>query len=278
MTKAVKVDGNNRVLNSLKRGIAQSQSLDSKQQIHLAQKGDLVYVTLPLVSTTTKNQWRRILDEFKTRLHKIEKSWLPNTKVYLQSHDRLLDTRQIQDLTDILAQAQLTLKLVITKRRQTAVAAASAGFSVEQESMITPLSENKANPPQDLAEPLYLKNTIRSGEQIYHQSTIVILGDVNPGASIIAGGEILVWGSLKGIAHAGAMGNRQALIMALRMEPTQIRIADLVARAPEHPPENRIPEVAYISSQGIRIRSADTFTKSHVFVDQGEYWTNQRDT
>ncbi len=257
--------------------VSQPQPLDSKQQINLTQKGDFVYVTLPLTINTENNQWQRILDDFKTRLRKIDKSWLPNTKVHLQSQDRLLDTRQIQDLTDILEQVKLKLSLVITTRRQTAVAAASGGYSVQQESVNIPLINANSQLSQDLAEPLYLKNTIRSGEEIFHPSSIIIFGDVNPGATIIAHGEIFVWGALKGIAHAGARGNRQALIMALRMEPTQIRIADLVARAPDNPPENHIPEVAYVSFQGIRIRGANTFTKTHIFVPQRQYWVNQRD-
>jgi septum site-determining protein MinC len=257
--------------------ISSLQPLDSKQQINLTQKGDFVYIALPLTIHTENNQWQRILDDFRTRLHKIEKSWLPATKVHLQSQDRLLDSRQIQDLTDILAQVQLKLDLVITKRRQTAVAAASAGYSVQQESVDLPLSKTNAQLTQELAEPLYLKNTIRSGEEICHPSSIIIFGDVNPGANIIAYGDIFVWGTLKGVAHAGAMGNRQALIMALRMEPTQIRIADLVARAPDYPPENHIPEVAYISWQGIRIRGANTFTKTHIFLPERQYWVNQRE-
>lgn len=251
------------------------QPLQSKQQISLIQKGDFVYITLPLTINSENNQWQRILDDFKTRLHKIDKSWLPKTKVHLQTQDRLLDTRQLQDLTAILAQVNLKLSLVITTRRQTAVAAASAGYSVQQESQEVSLLKNDFNLTQDLAEPLYLKHTIRSGEEIYHPSSVIICGDVNPGATIIAHGEIFVWGTLKGIAHAGATGNRQALIMALRMEPTQIRIADLVARAPDNPPDNQIAEVAYVSNQGIRIRAANSFTKTHVFIDDEKYWIGQ---
>lgn len=257
--------------------VSQPQPLESKQQINLIQKGDFIYITLPSSSNSENNQWQRILDDFKTRLHKIDKSWLPKTKVHLQTQDRLLDTRQLQDLNAILSQVQLKLYLVITTRRQTAVAAASMGYSVQQESQESALLKTNSNFTQDLAEPLYLKHTIRSGEEIYHPSSVIIYGDVNPGATIIAHGEIFVWGALKGIAHAGARGNRQALIMALKMEPTQIRIADLVARAPDNPPDNQMPEIAYISHQGIRIRAANNFTKTHVFLEESQYWVIQKD-
>jgi septum site-determining protein MinC len=91
---------------------------------------------------------------------------------------------------------------------------------------------------------------------IRHEGTVVIMGDVNPGGEIFAAGDIIVWGRLRGIAHAGYPNNPQCLIMALQMEPTQLRIADRVARAPETPPPQFEPEIAYVTPQGIRIARA----------------------
>ncbi|MGI0481436.1 septum site-determining protein MinC [Geminocystis sp. CENA526] len=234
--------------------------LSTKEQINLIKKGDIVIVTLPSVNKTEVNQWQRIIDDFKIRLQKIDQSWQLGTKTHLQSGDRLLDTRQIAQLKTILEQIGLTLSLIITRRRQTAVAASSAGYSVQQETLTGGITTEEQNTTiQDLAEPLYLKNTIRSGVEICHPSTVIILGDVNPGANILAGGDIFVWGSLKGIAHAGYMGNRQASIMALRLEATQLRIADLVATVPDNTPD--MAEVAYIGEEGIKIQSAQNFQR-----------------
>jgi septum site-determining protein MinC len=80
--------------------------------------------------------------------------------------------------------------------------------------------------------PLIVRNTCRSGTRIECQSDCIILGDVNPGAEIVAVGDVIVFGNLRGIAHAGASGDRSARIWALSIEPSQIRIADLVALAP----------------------------------------------
>lgn len=112
-----------------------------------------------------------------------------------------------------------------------------------------------------MLEPLYLQMTIRSGVEIRHPGTVVIVGDVNPGGSIIANGDILVWGRLRGIVHAGAKGNSQSVIMTLQMEPTIIRIADQVARGPEKPPAQFYPEVAYVMDRGIRISRMVDFAK-----------------
>jgi septum site-determining protein MinC len=79
---------------------------------------------------------------------------------------------------------------------------------------------------------------------------------LNPGGSVIARGDILVWGRLRGVVHAGSEGNLKSVILALQMEPALIRIANLVARGPEKPPAKFYPEVAYITNKGIRIARA----------------------
>lgn len=241
-----------------------------KEQIHLRKKGDIVYVTLPSIRVIEGSAWTILMADLKGRLPKIDQSWLAQTKAHLEAQDRLLDSRQIKELEQILSQINLKLDLIITTRRQTAVAGASAGYSVQQDANISLFAT--AETSQDLAEPLYLKNTLRSGTEIIHPSSVIVRGDVNPGASIIAGGDVYVWGSLKGIAHAGANGDRRALIMALRLIPTQIRIAELVARAPDTPPEDNMAEVAYIGLQGIRIRGAVYFNKIHTFDSQQQCW------
>lgn len=82
---------------------------------------------------------------------------------------------------------------------------------------------------------LYLHQTLRSGQTISHAGHLVIVGDVNPGAEIMAEGDITVWGALRGIAHAGIGGNIEAEIRALKLQPIQIRIAHAIARSPDRP-------------------------------------------
>ncbi len=80
---------------------------------------------------------------------------------------------------------------------------------------------------------LYIRKTIRSGQSISSDGNIVIVGDVNPGAEIIAKGDVTVWGILAGIVHAGSEGNSYARIRALKLNPVQIRIGDVLARRPD---------------------------------------------
>jgi septum site-determining protein MinC len=92
-----------------------------------------------------------------------------------------------------------------------------------------------------------LRRTLRSGQAVHHDGHVVILGDVNPGAEVVASGDVLVWGRLRGLVHAGASGDETARVCALQLNPTQLRIGEHIARPPE---ENRrrsvIPEVARV--------------------------------
>jgi septum site-determining protein MinC len=80
--------------------------------------------------------------------------------------------------------------------------------------------------------PVIVRTTCRSGVRVVSPSDCVVLGDVNPGAEIVAEGDIIVFGVLRGLAHAGAGGDASARIWALSIEPNQLRIANFVAVPP----------------------------------------------
>jgi septum site-determining protein MinC len=80
---------------------------------------------------------------------------------------------------------------------------------------------------------LLIHRTVRSGQKYRYAGTIIVLGDVNPGAELVADGNIIVWGKLRGVVHAGASGNEDAMIGALALAPTQLRIGSHIARAPD---------------------------------------------
>lgn len=80
---------------------------------------------------------------------------------------------------------------------------------------------------------ILIQRTIRSGQRVFYPGNVVILGDVNPGGEVVAGGNIIVMGTFRGVAHAGAMGEEGAVVAALRLEPSQLRIAGYITRAPE---------------------------------------------
>jgi septum site-determining protein MinC len=99
---------------------------------------------------------------------------------------------------------------------------------------------------------LFVRRTLRSGMRIWHDGDVCILGDVNAGAEIVAGGDVVVWGVLRGMVHAGAGGDTAAVVCALLLAPTQLRIADRVSRgsAPSGP---AAPEQARVVDEGIAV-------------------------
>lgn len=104
---------------------------------------------------------------------------------------------------------------------------------------------------------LYIRQNLRSGQTVSHKGHLVIIGDINPGAEVMADGDITVWGSLRGVAHAGIGGNVNAEIRALKLQPIQIRIAHAIARAPDRPRVNYAttngPETARMVDGKIRV-------------------------
>ena len=260
-------------------------SLDSSplvnrySQICLKNDGDRLLLVLPTQAETNSDlPWSETWQELKHLLQTKEQSWQVGTKVCLVAKDRLLDARQLQTIAETLNDVKLSLEIISTNRRQTAVAAATSGYSVQQTSLSEPLSHESseiANPPPILAEPLYIQSTVRSGVEIRHPGTIVICGDLNPGGKAIAAGDILVWGRLRGIAHAGAQGNHQCRITALEMEFTQLRIADAVARAPRLRPRRLSPEIAFMTTEGIRLAKTLDFAKTYVFSSSKDAWVDK---
>lgn len=252
--------------------------VDCDLQVRIKSEGDKVVIILPPNnSSSTVTDWSEIWESLQSRVNSNEQSWTDGTPVHLVVKDRLLDARQLQMIEESLKETNLQLKKVITTRRQTAVASVMAGYSVEQESpneLLIPTEdeEDEETQLQNLVEPLYYQNTVRSGVEVRHPGTIIIFGDVNPGGIISSAGDILVWGSLRGIAHAGAQGNRKCRILALKMQPTQLRIADAIARPPEALLHHYEPEIAYMGTEGIRISPSEHFNKNFSFSTEVNAW------
>lgn len=91
------------------------------------------------------------------------------------------------------------------------------------------------------------KGSLRNGQKIEFDGSVVVIGDVNPGAEIKATGNIIVLGQLKGMAHAGCKGMTEAFVSAVYMAPVQLRIADIITRFPEENKRGpKPPEYAFV--------------------------------
>ncbi len=120
-------------------------------------------------------------------------------------------------------------KLSPTRRR----ARSTALDAVDLVSALAEIESAAISEQEGLSEGILINRRVRSGQVIKHPGHIVVIGDVNPGASLVAGGDIVVWGRLQGNVHAGALGDDQAVVCALEFVPAVVRIAELTLWEPQ---------------------------------------------
>ncbi|MCA9970496.1 MAG: septum site-determining protein MinC [Anaerolineales bacterium] len=181
--------------------------------------------------------------------------FLQGSRIVLDVGERPLRKEQLADIQDVFARHRLVLWTVLADREMTRSAARELELAIRLPGSHTDLDGNllaasqapprpeKADAP---ADGLFLKETLRSGRSVFHEGSVVVIGDVNPGAEVIAGGDVVVWGRLRGLVHAGALGDQTAVICALDLSPTQLRIADQIAIPPDSRGRRPEPEQAAI--------------------------------
>lgn len=107
---------------------------------------------------------------------------------------------------------------------------------------------------EDIEDTKFIHGTLRSGQVVSHSGNIIVIGDINPGALVEAGGNIVVLGILRGVAHAGKGGNDSAIVAAYKLNPTQLRISDKIARSPDEDINSIVlPEIAKIKNDEVYI-------------------------
>ena len=94
----------------------------------------------------------------------------------------------------------------------------------------------------------FFKSGLRSGQTIKYNGSVVIMGDVNPGSEVVADGNVVVLGSLKGLAHAGALGDESCFVLANTLQPVQLRIANVISSMPKSEQKKQAtkPSYAYV--------------------------------
>ena len=116
---------------------------------------------------------------------------------------------------------------------------------------VQPVEEKKEQP--ELRQMLVIDKTLRGGQEVETEGSVIVFGNVNPGAQITAGGSVDIRGTCRGVVHAGAAGDSTAFIIADHLMPTQIRIANYVARSPDEPEDSGKAERAFVKDGQIVI-------------------------
>lgn len=197
-----------------------------KAQVEIKGTRRGVAITLP------EGDWQALMRDLDERLTRGE-AFFQGSQANLKVGEREVSVSQMQNLVTLLQGHNISLSSVETVAQETAEAARTVGIRLAlPEVQITP-SEGSYTADRGMSEGLLVRRTLRSGQSVRHAGHVIILGDVNPGAEIIAGGDVVVWGRLRGVVHAGAMGDEAAVVCALELMPMQLRIAGLIARSPE---------------------------------------------
>jgi len=153
-----------------------------------------------------------------------------------------LRVAELSILRDQLSERGITLWAVLSESPVTETTAQNLGMATRI-SKPSPINDREAAEqlPEDAAK--WIKGPLRSGGKVLFEGNVVVMGDVNPGAEIVAGGSVIVWGRLRGVVHAGAQGDVSAVVCALELAPTQLRIASEIAVSPKKQGKSQ-PEVA----------------------------------
>lgn len=207
-----------------------------------------------LVVELGEGDWEEVVTALTERLA-ASPGFFSGAQASLRVDGRVLDAAQLAHLRDLFSSYGAGLRSVIAEDSGTRAAARALGLSAGAPRV------RVLRPPRDEGTDhsgLVVRRTVRSGQSVRHAGHVVIIGDVNPGAEIVAGGDIVVWGRLRGLVHAGASGDTGAWVCALQLAPTQLRIADIITRSPDAPTRGRArvtPEVARLQDGTIVVEA-----------------------
>lgn len=200
-------------------------------------------------------------DEIKNQLEeKLKESarFFGNGTMAISFEGRNLDDEQQKELLNVISESSdLNIACIIDHDEKLTEIFKKSVEKIEN------IDDNKEDEPIPDSTPVvdvdkntgkFFRGTLRSGQILESDTSIVVIGDVNPGASVSAGGNIIILGSLKGTVSAGMNGDEKAFIVALDMAPVQVRIGDTIARCPERQKKAK-PEtkIAYLNNGTIYI-------------------------
>jgi septum site-determining protein MinC len=200
-------------------------------------------------------EWPQVLDSLRRQLAH-SGSFFNGAQLTVDVGERPLNDAQLADMLTLLQQHGLRPQALAATTRESRNAARAVGITARPPAARAPAPAAQGS--EDTA--LLVRRTVRSGQVVRHTGHITVLGDVNAGAEIIAGGSVVVWGRLRGVVHAGALGDRAALICALELRPTQLRIADLIAHG-DRSAAGRTPEVACVEQERISVESWEAYRR-----------------
>ena len=211
-----------------------------------------------LVQVSATEEWNAITGDLAARIDQ-QISFYSGARVTLDVGSRPVRKDELGSVKALLERRGLTLWTVSSESKTTIDSATALDLRTSLSAPNTggaPRADDPPiNPEEDGTSGVMIKRTLRSGRSVKSQGHVVVYGDVNAGAEIIAGGDVIVWGRLRGNVHAGANGDPEAVVCALDMTPTQLRIAGYIAISPPDKRHKAKPEIALVRDNRIIVEA-----------------------
>ncbi len=217
-----------------------------------------------LISLSTTESWQAVADQLAARIDE-KAEFYAGANVIVELGTRPVPKYELSSLKALLERRGLTLALVRSVSDTTIKSAAALALRSESNGQAeaspiaaAPAQETKpVNPEETGTHGILFRRTLRSGRTIHSDGHVIIFGDVNPGAKVIAVGDIVIWGKLRGYVHAGATGDETAVVCALDMNPSQLRIAGYIVTSPPDKRKKIVPEIALIRDAQIIVEARE---------------------
>lgn len=205
-----------------------------------------------LLINMSEGNWSDLEHSLLTHIDE-QGEFLKGAQITLEIGNQILRAADLGHLRDVLSERGLTLRAVLTNSPTTEIAAQNLGLATR---LSKPRPERITHPLDTKLsgdEAILVQRTLRSGHNINYFGHVIVVGDVNPGAEIIAGGNVVVWGRLRGTVHAGADGDQDAIVCAIDLSPIQLRIADQISVAPAKKKKTQ-PEIARLIDKQVIVQ------------------------
>ena len=193
-----------------------------------------------------KQEWQEGKEALLCKI-KDKQDFFKGAQLVFDVGNTVLGANELGEIREMLTTNGVILLGVISKSLVTQEVAKEMGLITKLEK--PKLKADQKLKPLDTAlsgeAAIFIRRTMRSGFKVAYQGHVIVLGDVNPGAEIIASGSVIVWGRLRGTVHAGAEGDLAAVVCALDLSPTQLRIASKITTTPQDQVDPK-PEIASI--------------------------------
>jgi septum site-determining protein MinC len=179
-----------------------------------------------------------------------KQAFFQGARLALDVGTNVLHVNELSALRDQLSESGVSIWAVISESPTTEKTAQLLGLATRISKPRPQESVSYDTPRVDEGTAMFIQKTLRSGTRIEYPGHVVVLGDVNPGAEVVAEGNVIVWGRARGMVHAGAAGNTDAVICAIEFLSPHVRIAD-ESLSVLKPMEKHFPEVVSINKDGV---------------------------